>query len=282
MIEGNALKIENHVEVNNQNDLTGIKADCNPLIETTNNGLLYLGDKLGKPLVGAIECLFWAKIIEKCHTEPYFSMMSELKLLPFLKNDFAPKFFAIPEEHRIPPNMRIAKGVFENVIDLAAHQTTLQEMFANLLAGSMDNRKSEGVHPSYAKLISELSEEDAKFLMLLFEQKRIPSLFIREYFDEEGYQALYNKNVTENYSKDIYILEAKGLLNRKGGLFSSDPNKEGQLKSNKFTERFEKLKKDTNIVDDHGLTLNLLALTPFGEAFMEAVTLKESPTDEES
>ena len=259
MIENNINKTEINVILFNFPEGT---VDLNPLIDTTHKGLLYVGDKLGKPIVDTSETL----------------------LLRF-KDLVDSKCSAIPETNRIPPNMRIAKGVLENVINLEAHETTLQEMFANLLAGSMDNRKSEGVHPSYAKIISELSEEDAKFLVLLFENGMIPSLFVREYSEQEGYTVISNKNLTENYTKDIYILEAKGLLNRKGGLFSSDPNKEGHLKYNKFTEAFQRLENNANLTkkgDRIRCNPNLLTLTSFGKEFMQAVTLKESPTDEES
>jgi hypothetical protein len=281
MIEGNALKIENNVEVNNQNEFTGIKAkaDFTPLIETTNNGLLYLGDKLGKPLVGAIECLFWAKIIEKCHTEPYFSMMCELKLLPFLKNDFAPKYFAIPEANRIPPNMRIAKAVFENVIDLEAHETTLKEMFANLLAGSMDNRKSDGIHPSYAKLISEFSEEDARFLMSLYERKEIPAL--RYHNDNIQNYKICRKTVDYGDQSSVMIsrIESKQLLDTESRGFAN--SYDNHVFTNYFQETEELLK--TELGNTRLSTQRLcLRLTELGQHFMQAVTLQESPTDEKS
>ena len=277
MTEANVLKgeINNNIEIKNENHFTGIQANLDSLVQTLNEGLLYLGDKLGKPLTDVLGCTVQTWIIEQCHTRPYFAMAYKANGFSFLKNNVAPKLFAIPEENRVFPNMRIAKNVFENVIDLEPNEETLREMFANLLAGSMDNRKSEGVHPDYARLIAGLSEEDAKFLVRLFKEKRIPSLFVREYSDEEGFKSLLNKNLTEGYTTDIYWLEAKGLLNRKGGLFQHDPDNEGHLKPNQYTEVVQRLEEQAEAnKTGHRIKTNpnLLALTPDGEAFMQAVT----------
>ena len=161
MIENNAVK----GELNLNSDFSGVKADFTPTIEIMNDALLYVVEQLGKPLVGSIRA----------------------KLFSFVENKVSPKIFAIPEENRISPNLRIAKGVFENVINLEENEATLREMFANLLAGSMDNRKSDGVHPSYAKLISELSEDDAKFLKMLYQNKMVMFLIVYDINENKSY-----------------------------------------------------------------------------------------------
>ncbi len=194
----------------------------------------------------------------------------------------------IPEENRIPPNRRIAKGVVENVINLEAHETTLQEMFANLLAGSMDNRKSEGVHPSYAKIISELSEDDAKFLKMLDQKKMVLFLIV---YDINKNKSYYVYDSIPNYSN-------KGNL----GIIFDTVIHQGLVSQNSiypkknysidilndavkwFNETEPSILNDLNIVDCKNVCINRysMELTTRGKDFMQAVTLKESSTDEKS
>ncbi len=278
MIEANGLKgeINNNIEIKNEFNLTGIQADLNPLLQTVNE---FFREDFRKyitlPVLQICNYNIKAYFAYQLNTNPHLQRVCKNEFIPFLKDKVSPKLFAIPEENRVSPNIRIAKGVFENVIDLEPNEETLREMFANLLAGSMDNRKSEGVHPDYPRLIAGLSEEDATFLVRLFKEKRIPSLFVREYSDEEGFKSLLNKNLTEGYTTDIYWLEAKGLLNRKGGLFQHDPDNEGHLKPNQYTEVVQRLEEQAEAnKTGHRIKTNpnLLALTPDGEAFMQAVT----------
>lgn len=43
---------------------------------------------------------------------------------------------------------------------------TLSDMFASLLAGHLDPSQQDKIHPSYSKVLAQLSPCDAKFLML--------------------------------------------------------------------------------------------------------------------
>jgi hypothetical protein len=175
--------------------------------------------------------------------------------------------------------MRIAKAVFENVIDLEAHETTLKEMFANLLAGSMDNRKSDGIHPSYAKLISEFSEEDARFLMSLYERKEIPAL--RYHNDNIQNYKICRKTVDYGDQSSVMIsrIESKQLLDTESRGFAN--SYDNHVFTNYFQEAEELLK--TELGNTRLSTQRLcLRLTELGQHFMKAVTSEESPTDEKS
>ena len=262
MIENNINKTEINVILFNFPEGT---VDLNPLIDTTHKGLLYVGDKLGKPIVDTSETL----------------------LLRF-KDLVDSKCSAIPETNRIPPNMRIAKGVLENVINLEAHETTLQEMFANLLAGSMDNRKSDGIHPSYAKIISELSEEDARFLKILNQERMVLFLIV---YDLNENKSHYVYKDTLNYSN----IDNPGLIFDTvihQGLISQNSIHQKESYSidilNEAVKWFNETEPSTlntlNIVDRKNVSINryLMELSIKGQHFMKAVTLKESPTDEKS
>jgi hypothetical protein len=280
MIEGNALKIENNVEVNNTNQFTGIQADLNPLIETVNQGLREdFRQYISLPLFQLCNLNIQALFAYQLNSNPHLQMVCKDKFIPFLKDDVAPKLFEIPVEKRISPNIRVAKGVFENVIDLEVNETTLKEMFANLLAGSMDSRKSKGVHPSYAKLISELSEEDARFLMSLYERKEIPAL--RYHNDNIQYYKICKDTVDYGDQSSVMIsrIESKELLDTESRGFANSYH--NHVFTNYFQETEELLK--TELGNTRLSTQRLcLRLTELGQDFMQAVTLKESSTDEKS
>ena len=226
---------------------------------------MYVGDKLGKPIVDTSETL----------------------LLRF-KDLVDSKCSAIPETNRIPPNMRIAKGVLENVINLEAHETTLQEMFANLLAGSMDNRKSDGIHPSYAKIISELSEEDARFLKILNQERMVLFLIVYDLNENKShyvYKDTLNYSNVDNLGVIFDTVIHQGLVSQN----SIYPKKNYSIDIlNDAVKWFNETEPSTlnalNIVDRKNVSINryLMELSMKGQHFMRAVTLKESPTDEKS
>lgn len=70
----------------------------------------------------------------------------------------------IPEEELIPPRKSMllsALEASENYIE----EEELRKMFARLIAATFDGRKANRVHPSFAKIIQELSPLDAENLM---------------------------------------------------------------------------------------------------------------------
>ncbi len=206
----------------------------------------------------------------------------------FLEAMIEPRIQNIPEEYWKLPQKRVLLNTLNSVIDLEAHETTLQEMFANLLAGSMDNRKSEGVHPSYAKIISELSEDDAKFLKMLDQKKMVLFLIV---YDINKNKSYYVYDSIPNYSN-------KGNL----GIIFDTVIHQGLVSQNSiypkknysidilndavkwFNETEPSILNDLNIVDCKNVCINRysMELTTRGKDFMQAVTLKESSTDEKS
>ncbi len=260
MIENNAVK----GELNLNSDFSGVKADFTPTIEIMNDALLYVVEQLGKPLVGSIRA----------------------KLFSFVENKVSPKIFAIPEENRISPNLRIAKGVFENVINLEENEVTLQEMFANLLAGSMDNRKSDGVHPSYAKLISELSEKDARFLVGFYNntKEQIIPYLITNNGELRLHEELKRILSESGYFKDGNLFHTKELLCSKGLIreefLSNDFSRQEENWVDVWYRTQEKELKESNL--ELTSDRNLLLPTVLGQHFIQAVKVKEAPTDEKS
>lgn len=73
------------------------------------------------------------------------------------------KVSSIPSENIAPPPLHIAGPLLE-ASKYYIESFELRDMFATLLASSMDIRKSHIVHPSYVEIIKQLSPFDARFI----------------------------------------------------------------------------------------------------------------------
>ncbi len=72
----------------------------------------------------------------------------------------------IPEERRVSPPPQILGPSLEG-IRYEPEDTPIDEMFSNLLSGSMDRENYGKAHPSFPVLISQLSSDEAIILELL-------------------------------------------------------------------------------------------------------------------
>ncbi len=170
----------------------------------------------------------------------------------------------IPEQCRKKPNKRLTKSVLRNLTDLEPNEETLREMFANLLAGSMDTRRSDQAHPAYATVIASLSEDDAKCLQALWENKAVSAIRSRN-TNIDTYQYYIQKSHALNetqLSSMIDRLEAQGLIDTESSGFASSYNGD---------ESFPRIRKDYNLEEHQGQNLKI-TLTSYGRAFMQAVT----------
>lgn len=83
-------------------------------------------------------------------------------------DDLNEKISEIPEEELKDPPLSIVGQTLEDVGKYYHEEEHLRKLFAKLIASSMDQRRY--VHPSYIKIIEELSSYDAKFITELIIQ----------------------------------------------------------------------------------------------------------------
>ncbi|KJY56692.1 DUF4393 domain-containing protein [Lactobacillus melliventris] len=70
----------------------------------------------------------------------------------------------IPEENRDSSKINLAMKTIEDS-KYQISDDNLREMFAKLIAASIDKRKNQGLSPRFSNVLSQFSPEDAKFLM---------------------------------------------------------------------------------------------------------------------
>ena len=116
-------------------------------------------------------------------------ILTDLKEIVFQKlNSFSP-------ENIVPPNARIAVPILQNAC--ITEEAEIRELYANLLANSMNKDANSEVHPAYVEIIKQLCPDEAKILRYLYRHNTIPAI-------EWNYVLSNGKSVVE--SNDFSII----------------------------------------------------------------------------
>lgn len=94
----------------------------------------------------------------------------------------AEKVKEIPEEKQCEPELYVAVPAVQQIA-YCRNSEYLRDMYANLLAASMNTDTKEQVHPSFVDIIKQISPDEAKLLKHLHGQREIPVLDVYEIMD---------------------------------------------------------------------------------------------------
>jgi hypothetical protein len=83
----------------------------------------------------------------------------------FISTKVAEKLRNVPPENIVTPKPNVAGPALES-LKYTGHEETLREMYANLLAASMDTRTANGAHPAFVEIIRQLTPDEARILRL--------------------------------------------------------------------------------------------------------------------
>ncbi|WP_214484542.1 DUF4393 domain-containing protein [Bacillus sp. SM2101] len=89
------------------------------------------------------------------------------------KNNLVKEISSIPDENLIEPPLSIVGPALENS-KFYIEENELRNMFAKLVASSMDNRKSTKTHHAFIEIIKQLSPIDAQNIALLKDHRYLP------------------------------------------------------------------------------------------------------------
>lgn len=98
--------------------------------------------------------------------------------LDVFKKDLESKLNAIPEEKRLNPSIQTVCTALDNMM-FCVEEKELREMFASLIANSVDSSKISYVHPSYAEIIKQMTSFDAVVFNEIMQQHTLPTIRIR-------------------------------------------------------------------------------------------------------
>lgn len=88
------------------------------------------------------------------------------KIKEWINHDVAERLKDVPEENLITPDPAVAGPALE-AIRFTGNSTELRDMFAKLLATSMNSQTKKSAHPSYVEIIKQLNTDEAKILNYL-------------------------------------------------------------------------------------------------------------------
>ena len=162
------------------------------------------GKPVSKPtgeLIGLVPRAIKAALspLEKWILQREYNVAETKKLLEEKLQNTPPELIESPEPHIAVPAMQYISYCMDN--------EELREMYANLLANSMNKVVKNGVHPGFVEIIKQLSPDEAKILRYINSQKTIPTITLR-YEDDNG----SGINIIKNFSD---IGEKSGCENPK-------------------------------------------------------------------
>ena len=184
----------------------------------------------------------------------------------------------IPTENIVPPKANVVVPVLQNA-SLTEEQDLL-EMYATVLANSMDKFTKEGIHPGFVEIIKQLSSDEAKILRYMHLRTTLPIITLR--FEDEkgaGFDVIKNYsdvgeliNCVAPHNIGLYFdnLQRLGLISIDNTVALLDKNLYAPLKNNEYILDEMKQAKDRPDQNKAVLKEGVVVLSDYGKAFCKA------------
>ncbi|ATM96139.1 Uncharacterised protein [Yersinia frederiksenii] len=142
------------------------------------------------------------------------------KIKDFISIKVAEKLKDVPPENLISPKPNVA-GPALDALKYIGHDESLSDLYANLLASSMNKDTANYTHPSFVDIIKQLTSDEAKLLRYISVNSILPIIDVKLRTDTGGIM-IYRRNfsllgvnseveVTENTSSYIDNICRLGL-----------------------------------------------------------------------
>lgn len=198
--------------------------------------------------------------------------------LEAFEDDLKQKMKSVPKENIQPPSTMIAGPTLE-ALRYAYDEKELREMYENLLASAMDNRKSPKAHPAFVDAIKQMSPLDAEVLNKLVDLRQVKCATIT--FNIKGTTQIYSNGMPNYFIAELYGLADPFLLsaslenlNRLALIKITDYGLSGidynAMMTHIYVKDREKLFRD-NVKEDFEINLaeRAVQITNYGEQFAE-------------
>lgn len=190
----------------------------------------------------------------------------------------------IPPEDIVQPSPRIAIPSLQNAS--ITEESEVRELYASLLANSMNKVVKDGVHPAFVEIIKQISPDEAKILRYMSIFSSVPTISLRaENKDQSGITVINCfSNIGElmkcekpyDIGKYFDNLERLGVIRRSGAFESfTDKSIYEPLKSHEFIK--EKEHSIQNSLDRNipNILEGFVEITSFGRAFCDTCVTVE-------
>ena len=96
----------------------------------------------------------------------------------FVSTKVADRLKNVPPENIVTPKPNVAGPALES-LRYTGHESSLSDLYANLLAASMDKTTAEGAHPAFVEIIKQLTPDEAKIVGLFAFSLPLPLVTVR-------------------------------------------------------------------------------------------------------
>ncbi len=106
-----------------------------------------------------------------------FNIEETKKLLEIKLSKINPENIVTPEPYVAVPTIQAISYVMNN--------NELRNMYANLLASSMNKEVKDNVHPAYVEIIKQLTPDECKILKYIYSQKKVALITLSAYIGKD-------------------------------------------------------------------------------------------------
>ena len=117
----------------------------------------------------------------------------------FVSTKVADRLKNVPAENIVTPKPNIAGPALES-LRYTGHESSLSDLYANLLAASMDKFTAHGAHPAFVEIIKQLTPDEAKLVGLFIQDVALPLLNVRWEYKDPTPEKNGGKEVLVNFS----------------------------------------------------------------------------------
>lgn len=183
---------------------------------------------------------------------------------------------AIPEEKRTEPSLQIVGQALDDS-QYCIESEELRSLFSSLIANSMNADYATLVHPSFSKIIQQMSPVDARMIVLFQKWHSTGGIPIVDFTKPtksgeytilaECVPAYAPENCTYAMAKrSIFSLQRLGLVHIPSGLYLSDLGRYAVFKQSEVYE--DLLRKSRILGFNLEMKKHVAKLTPLGEDFV--------------
>lgn len=201
------------------------------------------------------------------------------KIEDYLSQKVTEKLKDIPKENIITPPPHIAGPTVE-AMRFSAHSEDLRELYANLLANSMNLKTSEKTHPGYVEVMKNISPKEARLLQVFISKNHYPKIDIRGNVanNKGGITHFSNFTLLSELVNDVHpnIIPAfldnfnrLGLIEILHETHLTSPNIYEPLENSPIISNIKQNIKDLNRTID--FQRGMIKVTAFGKNFIDTV-----------
>ncbi len=202
------------------------------------------------------------------------------KIEQFITRRVSEKLKNVPSENITTPEPQVAGPTVE-ALRYTGHDENLRELFANLLATSMDKSTLHKAHPGYVDIIKNISSDEANILKVFLTEEIFPIIHIsvEDKENSNGKTLIFSKyshldklaNITRSDLLPSYLdnLCRLGILESPQYLSLTSPNTYEPLEQDEAWLKAREQADETNqkLTFERGI----IRLTDYGKNFVENV-----------